>query len=386
MKRKATRFLLSIGLLSSMLIFSSCDEEPIPLYDRQTPVVTINWAATADSLQDKTYDVFLSTDGKYFVQNNTGNTFFNYWWNAHALDVLVDAYERTDDAAYVQRMKALLNGIKDKNNGQFPNEYYDDMEWLALSSLRAYDATGDAAFLDATTILWTDIKTGLNDNQGGGIAWRKSQLAYKNTPANAPAIILAARLYQLQEKEEDLELAKTLYTWLKSTLVDPATGIVWDGINRTGNGEIDKNWLFTYNQGVFIGAAEELYKITGEQAYLSDAVRTANTTMNNPELSPGGILRSENQGDGGLFKGILVRYLVRLVEQPNLAAADRSKIINFLKYNAETLYSKGIHRPSLMISPDWKTMPGNETDSSTQLSGLMLIEAMARLEELNLLG
>ena len=32
-----------------------------------------------------------------------------------------------------------------------------------------------------------------------------------------------------------------------------------------------KNWIFTYNQGTFLGAALELYKITGEKGYLNDA-------------------------------------------------------------------------------------------------------------------
>jgi predicted alpha-1,6-mannanase (GH76 family) len=182
-----------------------------------------------------------------------------------------------------------------------------------------------------------------------------------------------------------LELAENLYAWLKATLVDPATGIVWDGINRTGNGETDKNWIFTYNQGVFIGAAEELYKVTNKQAYLSDAVRTANTSISHPDIAPGGLLKSENQGDGGLFKGILVRYLAQLAGQANLPAADRNKYVKFLQHNATTLYSKGIRRPSLMVSPDWKSMPGSTTDLSTQLSGLMLLETMAKFDGLKLL-
>lgn len=385
MKKRSFNLAFYTGILAVVFCFSSCGDDPIPLYNRQTPVVTYDWSATADSVQEKTYSTFLSADSRYFMQDNKGNTTFHYWWNAHALDVLVDAYVRTKDDVYVQRMKALLNGIKARNNGQYPNDYYDDMEWLALSSLRAYEATKDAAFLEATSILWQDIKTGLNNSQGGGIAWRKSQLNYKNTPANAPAVILAARLYQLQKNEADLQLAVTLYSWLKATLVDPATGIAWDGINRTGNGEIDKNWIFTYNQGVLIGAAEELYQATGNQSYLADAVRTANATINHTDLAPGGMLKSENQGDGGLFKGILVRYLTQLTEQPNLSATQRGNFVSFLENNAETLYKKGIHRPSLMVSPDWKSKPGSTTDLSTQLTGLMLLEAMARLDGLNLL-
>jgi hypothetical protein len=137
MKISSFNLIFYIGILTIVFAFSACDDDPVPLYDRQTPVATYDWSATADSLQEKTYSTFISSDSKYFIQNNAGNTSFNYWWNAHALDVFVDAYLRTKNEVYVQRMKALLTGMKDKNNGRYPNEYYDDMEWLALSSLRA---------------------------------------------------------------------------------------------------------------------------------------------------------------------------------------------------------------------------------------------------------
>ena len=46
----------------------------------------------------------------------------------------------------------------------------------------------------------------------------------------------------------------------------------WDGINRLGDGQIDKDWQFTYCQGYSSGAGIELYSCTGESAYLADAV------------------------------------------------------------------------------------------------------------------
>lgn len=380
MKKRLNRPLLLTALLLVMITcFSSCfKEDPYPLYGKDTrPPVSYNWKATADSLQEATYLAFLAGDGKTFKQDNSGNVTFHYWPNAHVLDVLTDGFLRTKNAGYSQRMKSLLAGIKDKNGGVYPNNFYDDMEWLALSSLRAYDATKDQAYLDVATLLWTDVKTGLNGSQGGGIAWKKDQLDYKNTPANAPAIILACRFYKLQNKAEDLALAKTLYTWLKTTLVDPNNGLVWDGINRQGNGTVDKDWVFTYNQGVFAGAGLELYQITNENGYLADALRTANTSINNASIAPSGLLRSEGQGDGGLFKGILIRYFTLLSKEPALSENDRKNLKNFIKFNAETLYTSGIAKPSLMIGPDWKSKPSGTTDLTTQLSGLMLIEAMA---------
>ena len=90
----------------------------------------------------------------------------------------------------------MYQGILDRNGGVWPNDFYDDMEWLALAWLRAYNATGEEKYKEAALVLWEDIKTGWNEEQGGGIAWRKPQLNYKDTPANAPAVILAARLYK----------------------------------------------------------------------------------------------------------------------------------------------------------------------------------------------
>lgn len=336
-----------------------------------------NWAATADSVYQATFQAFLSKDDQYIAQNNAGNQTFHYWWNAHVLDVVVDAHLRGTDQK--DMMLTILRGIKNHNEGLYPNNYYDDMEWLALSTLRAYHATGDKEFLEATSILWKDIKGGWNDHEGGGIAWRKTQLDYKNTPANAPAVILAARLYKEQQNPEDLEWAKKIYEWQKSHLVDSETGLVWDGVNRNGDGQIDKDWKFTYNHGVYIGAAAALYELTGEQAYLDDAIKTADFVISDTNLSPGGILKSEGSGDGGLFKGILVRYLAEIIQSGILPDDREAAYADFLKQNAITLH-KNIKRPQMLIGPSWNKPSEKVIDSSVQLSGLMLLEAMALLD------
>ncbi|RYY36656.1 MAG: glycosyl hydrolase family 76 [Sphingobacteriaceae bacterium] len=368
------------------LALSSClKDKQFPLYgeENQRPPVSYNWALTADSLQDKLYGSFLSSNAKYFVQNDGGNATFHYWPNAHVLDVLTDGFVRTEDDVYKQRMKALLNGIRESNGNTFSNNYYDDMEWLALSSLRAYEVTDDADYLNAANFLWNDIKTGINSNQGGGIAWRKNQLDYKNTPANAPAIIFAVRLNRVTNNAADLATAVSLYTWLKGTLIDPASGLAWDGINGNGDGQIGKN-LYTYNQGIFVGAALELYRTTKDATYLDDARRAAKATITSTELSPGGILKGEGGGDGGLFKGVLIRYFTILAQEPDVPAIERNELVKFLKFNAQTLYTNGIARPGLTISPDWTKKPSGTTDLTVQLSGMMLIEAAAELNEANL--
>ncbi|MCJ8209028.1 hypothetical protein MUY27_04860 [Mucilaginibacter sp. RS28] len=370
---------LALVSVTALTLTSCLKDKPFALFPNQVSAkINYTFAATADTLQEKTYTTFLSANGNYFVQNNSGNTNYNYWPQAHTLDVFTDAFLRTKNDIYKQRMKSLLNGTYKTNGNKYENEYYDDMEWLALASLRAYDATKDADYLSAAKILWTDIKTGKNANQGGGIAWRKSQPTYKNTPANAPAIIFAARLYQLEKNSADLDLAKELYIWLKGKLLD-GSGIIWDGINSKGDSQIDKN-KFTYNQGVFIGAALELYNATGDGTYLNDAIKTADATTKDLDIAPGGLLKNEGQGDGGLFKGILVRYLTLLTLKNDVPQANRDAYANFLKFNAQTLFAKGIGRPDFMVSPDWKSAPSGSTDLTTQISGVTTLEAAATLK------
>ncbi|SFT20802.1 glycoside hydrolase family 76 protein [Paenibacillus sp. BC26] len=302
---------------------------------------------------------------------------FNYWWLAHAVDVLVDGYERTEDTKYKEQLGKLYQGLLDRNAGVFINDYYDDMEWMALAWLRAYDATEDERYKQAALALWQEIQTGWNDEMGGGIAWRKEQLDYKNTPANAPAVILAARIYEHTQDAADLAWAKKLYDWQKRTLVDPATGLVWDGINRQGDGVVDKDWKFTYGQGVYIGAGVELYRITKEPSYLDDARKTA-ANLKQDFLSPAtGMLPSEGDGDGGLFKGVLVRYIGELIELD----PSEKELSEMLLTNADSLWEYGKGKDDVLFSNSWAQTPDTVVQLSTQLSAVMLLEQAARIEK-----
>src|SRR5690606_33240175 len=148
-------------------------------------------------------------------------------------------------------------------------------------------------------------------------------------------------------KPEDLEWAKKIYAWQKANLVDPVTGAVWDNIAEVNNVVVtNKDWVFTYNMGTWIGIGLRLHKATNEQTYLHDAVKTGRNVLVNPKIISEGLLRDEGQGDGGLFKGILVRYFTELIEYPTINSTDKKKFANFLKFNAQTFYKKGIQRPA----------------------------------------
>ncbi|MEF3306326.1 glycoside hydrolase family 76 protein [Paenibacillus sp. GYB003] len=340
------------------------------------------WEKRADEAQEALDDLFWNDslgmyDIEFPVTAETDQTIFHYWWMAHAVDVLVDGYLRTGSERYERRLAAIHGGIARRNGGAWPNELYDDMEWMALAWLRAYGATGEPSYRQAALELWDDIQTGWNGHMGGGIAWRKSQTDYKNTPANAPAAILAARLHRAFGQAESLDWARRIYDWQRDRLVDPATGFVWDGINRKGDGSIDKDWKFTYCQGVFIGAAVELYRIAGDGRYLRDALRTYEAAKRELADPATGLLPDEGSGDGGLFKGIFVRYAAELADVAPPGDAD--DVSALIAANAETLWRSGKMPDAALFGTDWASAPGSPVPLSAQLSAAKLLEQAARL-------
>lgn len=345
--------------------------------------ITYNFSKMADSSQLALDKQFWSTEEAYYNQNNDGNKGFNYWWNAHALDVLVDGFLRTKNVSYVARMRQLVDGMYKKNGNKWLNNFYDDMEWMALACLRAYDATGDVTFKGTTDILWAAIKGGWTTVNGGGIMWEKNSPSSKNACSNAPAAILAARLYKLDGKEDDLNWAIRIYNWQKANLVEPARGVVWDGYGNKNEANI-----YTYNQGTWLGSALELYTITKDVSYLKDAIRNANYVMNDQaRFSPGGVLKGENTGDGGLFKGIFIRYFTQLIIHGNLDVYTKQLYVQYLKTNGVTLLSKGTLSPDFIFHPNWNSKPvTNKLDASVQLSGVMLLEAIQLLVQLNIMA
>ncbi len=300
----------------------------------------------------------------------------NYWWKAHAVDAMMDGFDRTGDPRYTEKAEAIVRSII-KGNGSLFNEFYDDMEWLGLSALRLYQATGNESIKDAVLKLWDDIQTAWWEDDLGGMAWKKDQRDNRNTCSNAPGAILAARLYQQFGRAEDLEWALTIYQWQKKHLVDPDTGLVYDGLVLKQDGRIyvNKDWIFTYGQGTYIGAGVELYRITGDQDYLADAEKTAAAALHyhlNPDT---GMMPAEGTGDGGLFKGILIRYLANLYE-----ANPNEEIKDMIYHNADRLLETAKNG---LFGTAWDEPHTEPLDVTAELSGVFLLEAAAKLARLD---
>jgi predicted alpha-1,6-mannanase (GH76 family) len=359
------------------LLFATCTCSSNNNLESAENAIAIDWNAAADSSSRALVHAFWDETEHYFWTDNHGNKNFQYWPQAHALDVLVDAYERSGNAFYKAYFDLWLDGVWKHNGNSWYNNFFDDMEWIALALLRTYKATGETKYKNAAIELWGYIREGWNNYAGGGIAWeRDGHIWSKNACSNGPACLLAARLYREIGDDTYKEWALKIYEWEKNTLFNRSTGAVYDNINGQ-TGEKNTAWIFTYNQGTFVGSAVALFQLTGEQMYLNDAVLAADYTLAN--LVDNSLLKDEGNGDGGLFKGIFVRYFTELIRQEQLDNDTKERYIRFLRYNAETLWTKGTNKKDVLFSPNWRNKPGAETGLTEQTSGCMLIEAMNRL-------
>ena len=323
---------------------------------------------------------YMTSDQTYY-RDEEGNPAegYGYWPIAHGLQNFAAAYQRTRNTVYRDGMKSVLKGIRDYNyyqRGTYKNDYYDDLEWLGLACFSAYKATGDNEYIDAIHEIWGYIKTGFDDTRGV-MAWRTGcNPACNNSIGNSPAIIMGLKLYQLEGDPANLDMAKRIYTWMKANVVN-SDGAIWDGPDNFNPG-----WLFSYNQGMFIGAALMLNQVTGEQHYIDDAIVASEYIMNHKLFDPGVFYLNETGGgDGGLFKGIFARYFTEFVRLSNLNEIQKKRYYSVIRQTGDYVWKNGINKSTYIGGSNWNNT--NETEFSSHQSAVHLFESIASLNKVH---
>ena len=352
-----------------------------------------DWDAAADSAVNVLVDRFMDKNTGTFwtISDNVepGLSTFNYWPQAHAMDVIVDAYLRIKDSdperagQYEKYMASWHKNRANNYNGpDYYNAYTDDMEWIVLTLLRMYEATGVQEYFDFARdtydkwiiTRWTD------DENEGGIRWSLDAGNSKNACSNGPAAICAMRLYGFTSEQKYLDDAVKIYGWLSENLYNPSTGMVAD--NMAG-GKVNGGAL-SYNQGTFMGAAHLLYKATKDSRYLAEAMKAARHQMDS--RSTDGIMNAEADkanSDNALFKGIFIRYATLMVNDTVFDFRFREELKRYISQNAITCWSDGIDKSEgsdMFFNYDWRSpYTGENGYLNPQVSATTLIEAMTRL-------
>ncbi|MGE2833026.1 glycoside hydrolase family 76 protein [Mycobacterium sp. SMC-4] len=312
---------------------------------------------------------------------------WHYWWQAHLLDNLIDAQLRDPTPERLKSITRQIRGHRLRNLGRWTNSYYDDMAWLALALERSDRLVG-VRRPKALNTLADQFLTAWVPEDGGGIPWRK-QDQFFNAPANGPAGIFLAR------HGDRLRRAQQMADWIDETLIDPDTKLVFDGIQA---GSLVRA-QYTYCQGVVLGLETELAVRTSDPRHRQRVHRLVAAVAEH--MAPDGVIRGAGGGDGGLFHGILARYLALVATALPVAGPEdddaretaralvttsaRAVWDNRQTVEGAPLFGAFWDRPAALptaAARDAESVDGAvnsseipERDLSVQLSGWMVLEA-----------
>ena len=258
------------------------------------------------------------------AQNFRGNA--NYWVYAQTVDVagMAIARNRTKYSDYLVKLYKAQN-----NRGwhQGTNTYYDDENWMALSLTRAYQITqpdpapGETPlnYLSTAESLYADIMGAVVKDSAGnfaGIRWHYGQNG-RATASNAGPVITGLLLAKQTGNSAYSSFALKTYQFWFNKMVDKTLYRVADFLNPDGS-VVWADW--TYDNGLMVGAALQLYKATGNGTYLTQARGFANYLVTHESVATkyGPVLKEVVCANGCTrdateFKGIALRYLIDLL-------------------------------------------------------------------------
>ncbi|MCX4237429.1 glycoside hydrolase family 76 protein [Streptomyces ortus] len=312
------------------------------------------------------------------------------WWNsAVALTSVVEFAEQSGRHDYdwvIARTYEQNRGVfpaggrsSDPIEGHFISRAIDDAGWWAVAWLTAYDYTGDRRYLEEAVTITDYVHRYWDTGTCGGGVWWDRERTYKNAVTNGLYLWLTTSLHQRIAGDTVWGArASTAADWYLASGMINSAGLVNDGITSgcANNGQT----VWSYNQGLAIGAFTQLWRSTGSARYLATAERLADTAISSPALTRGGVLTEscdlgtascdDNQKQ---FKGIFVRHLADLADATSSTAYKA-----YVTRQADSVWTAD--RDTLnRLGQRWSGAAPNVSDWRTQASALEALTAAGRL-------
>ena len=314
---------IAAGAAASILLLAA--SRPAPAFTRAA-------ADTAVNAYLKAFVIPKATGSFIKGDQNGGDP--GFWQEVEQIEGVEDANDRTG-GAYKSQVAALLNGFSAAHGILWSdNIYNDDISWATIAYTRGYQATGNTTFRTVARNNFDMMFARAWDPAKGALYWTTKNTSY-NSCIECPAGIASYLLSKALRDASYLTKAWSLFAWEKANLFNTSSGAVWDAINTSGS---LGTWSSTYNQGTFVGLADDLGDIaSAKQAadytmyHLGKHTRDGYLIM--PEYGSGG---DNNAG----LNSIGLRWIAQFMKDRHL----QKTYLGWLQANANTAWS--VRRPS----------------------------------------
>ena len=247
-----------------------------------------NYSIPNSCLLRETFPFDKASEKILFDKRNSIPKDYSYLWPYSGTFSAVNAlYEATRDKKLYRLLKEkVLSGLEEYYDIKREphayasyvtfvhqsDRYYDDNIWIGIEFTNLYMLTRDKEYLGKAKMIWSFILSGMDDTFDGGIYWCEQKKFSKNTCTNAPASVLAFKLFEATQDSTYFYQGKEMYSWTKEHLQDKTDCLYFDRINIDGSVGPAKH---AYNSGQMMQSAAIQYKLTKDTVYLIDAQKIA---------------------------------------------------------------------------------------------------------------
>jgi predicted alpha-1,6-mannanase (GH76 family) len=316
----------------------------------------------------------------------------DWWESANTMTTLGDLVAINPNAKdSVNALFANTFAHAPNTHRDFLNDYYDDEGWWALAWITAYDITQKPEYLQTAVAIFEDM-TGGWGTPCGGIWWHKTRTGVFAI-ANELFFSVAASLANRNSSNQAyyLDWAHRSRHWFENSGLVNAQGLVNDGLNLT-TCENDGDTIWSYNQGVILGAYVELAKADPSVSNLTHATSLALAAirhLSDPQQILHDVCEPSCDNTAAQFKGVFMRNLRILQQQRQQqhASPQPDLITTFIRNNADSIWAHDritTTTPSdgeeVLFGQVWSgpfVAPANATTQSAALDALIAAAAVA---------
>lgn len=308
----------------------------------------------------------------------------DWWTSANQLETVIDYSRQTGDTKYFSE----IDNTFVKNSAQSFDKwgYYDDDGWFAMAWIKAYELTHQQKYLDMAKTIFQRMAGGWDSKCGGGIYWASAKagdvgLKNKNAIPNELFLQVAARLHLLTPGDTGagsfLDWAKREWAWFKASGMINADKQIVDGLNNLTDCKATGP-IFTYNQGVLVGALVDLAAGANDATALDEANAIAKATIKKMADANGILKEAPCGGDiCTQFKGVFMRNLAYLHQKHPLPEYQA-----YMRKQSDQLWNSNRNAMS-QFGYEWH-LPFDKTTASRQSSALDALVAAVSSSQMNL--